>query len=350
MFLSQNESELLEQIAYPAFLVSDGKITAANSKAKQKHIETDTDIALLLHSGRQEYAEFTQGRLCLTVLAADIIYNASVTKLNGLDLFCIESECIDPELRALAVAAQYLREPLSNAFLSAEALKDSVTDAVYQSLNRNLHRLLRAVCNMSDVATYSNKRHAKIENCNVTAEIGETILKAKESLTKAGCDLQYEHPGRSFTCLIDKEKLERAILNLISNAIQYGCKGSTVKLKLTHTKDRFCISVSNQINGKEALSAAQMFHYYQREPGLFDANNGIGIGMTIARNAATAHGGTLLFDTPTDETVRFTLSIPINRSKKLSLHAPILFPIDYSGGYDHLLTELSEILPDEFFE
>lgn len=351
MSCSTNESELLEQISRPAFLVSDGKITQINQKARQRQVQPDADIAELLCSGQQEYAQFQNGGLCLTVQVDGIVYNASVSKLDGADLFCLESEWSGSELQALAQAAQYLRGPLSNVLLSAEILQDCAPDNVMRSLNHNLHRIHRAICNMADADGYANNRPTKNELRDIPKEISEMIITATTSLEKADYHLKYEQNCRPFTSIIDKEKLERAVLNLISNAIQHGCKDTPVALSLSQNGSQFYISVTNQISEPLELSNMQLFSAYLREPSVFDAHKGIGMGMTIARNTATAHGGALLFDQPDSDTVRFTMSIPINRNcNSQSLHAPVLLPVDYCGGYNHIMTELSEVLPDKLFD
>ena len=345
--------ELLEQIAQPAFIVQKGIVIGANHLALQHQVKVDAAINAMLASGESEYAAFTQGRLFLTLSIDNVSYHASVVRMEDRDLFFLESEFSDPELRTLAAAAQALRLPLSDAMLCADALieaaKGKDESHHLQALSRNLYRLHRAIGNMSDAASYSNTRSSKIENCDLAALIHEVLEKAREFLSMAGKRLEYDCLTKTAFCIADKEKLERAILNLLSNAAKSSDGDTPIRVHLECDRKYFRISVINQISCADSIVYPTLFSAYRREPGIPDGKAGLGLGLTIARNAAAAHGGTLLFDQPEENTVRFTLSIPILKSKQTALRSPVIFPIDYTGGYDHALTELSDILPDSLF-
>ncbi len=350
-------AQMLDQIVCPAFIVENGMITQANIAAVQRQITTGLEILPLLTSGQQEYKEFTAGRLCLTVSVQGMTYQASVVRNHTCDIFYLESQYINPELRAFAVASQGLREPLSNALIHADMLKEGSEtllspDCKQQLLQlvRNLHQIHRAVCNMSDAASSNKGLMSNIENRDLSSTVNEIIEKAQALTAKAGMTLEYTPLNKAVYCLINHDMLERAILNMISNAFKYGAEGAAVHASLERGKGKVSFSITNQINIEEQTVSANLFHNYLWEPNIQNSNAGIGLGITIARNTATAHGGTLLLDQPEADTVRFTLTIPVAKHSSTPLRSPIVLPVDYSGGYDHVLTELSDILPPEFFE
>ena len=92
-----------------------------------------------------------------------------------------------------------------------------------------------------------------------------------------------------------------------------------------------------------------LFSRYQREPSLEDSRWGIGLGLSIVRNTAIAHNGTLLLEsTPTGQ--KFTITLAIEQSRDDIVRSPVLLPVDYTGGYDKALVELSEILPADLYK
>lgn len=349
--------QMLDQIVCPAFIVENGIITQANISAIQRQITAGLEVLPLLISGQQEYREFTSGRLCLTLAVQGLTYQASVVRNNTSEIFYLESQYINPELRAFAVASQGLREPLSNALIHADMLKDGCESLLSHDckkqllqLVRNLHQIHRAVCNMSDASSSNKGLMSNIENRDLSATVNEIIEKAQALTAKAGMTLEYTPLNKSVYCLINHDMLERAILNMISNAFKYSTEGTAVRACLERGKGKVSFSITNQINPMEQAIGTNLFQNYLWEPNIQNANAGIGLGITIARNAATAHGGTLLLDQPEADTVRFTLTIPVAKHSSTPLRSPVILPVDYSGGYDHALTELSDILPSEFFE
>ena len=353
-----DSQEILDQIMFPVFLVKDGIIVKSNHAALQRQIEIGAAIQDMLCTGQQEYAEFANGRLCLALRIDNIICNASVIRKETYDLFYLESEYSDAEMRALALASQYLREPLANAMtctsnMDRELIAQAPPDLRQQFLEiqRNLHQIHRAICNMSDATSYFNKRYARAENQNVSAVVREIMEKVQTLTANTDKQLEYSGLNKPLYCLVETEKLERAILNLLSNAFKYASDGSTIRAKLECKKDKLSFSVQNDISGMPIPTQESLFTHFLREPGIENIHSGIGLGMTIVRNAAIAHRGTLLFDQPASDAVRFTMTIAMQkRTSDNVFHSPISLSVDYAGGYDHALTELSDILPVDRFE
>ena len=209
---SLDMQEVLEQILFPAFLVKDGVIALANRASLLRQIEVGSAVASIIKTGSQEYADFSQGKLCLTLSVGDIAYHTSVTKSGDFDLFCMESEYEGPELKALALAALQLREPLANAMLCTDSLlKDSPECQQLQKINRNLYQLHRALSNMSDAAEYTKQRPFRIETKDVCAVIAELMEKAAHLAAEAGYTLTYKGLSNVIYSPIDSEKLERAM-------------------------------------------------------------------------------------------------------------------------------------------
>ena len=83
---------MLDQISDPAFLVRDGIITQVNPSAAQLLIDTGSSIQNLLATGVQEYADFQDGYLALTLKLGTQPCNASVTRLENCDLFVLNHQ------------------------------------------------------------------------------------------------------------------------------------------------------------------------------------------------------------------------------------------------------------------
>lgn len=355
METKKDSLEILDKLLCPAFLVKDGIVTYANQAAISREVNIGNLVKLLISTGGQEYEEFTSGHLSLSLSINNILYLASVTKLDDSDLFCLESDYEDAELRAFALVSQCLRDPLSEALSLISSIKKSNTsenpelEAKLQSINRNLHQFHRALCNMSDVSGFDQTRTSRSEYRNIVGIIGEIVEKAKSLLSQGHHTLEYCGLQEEILGIVDTEKLERAILNLISNAVKYSPKGSTIAVSLSQANDKLYFSVANELQNQTATSS-NLFTRYLREPGLNSLNAGVGLGLTMVRKAAVSHGGALLVDQPDTNSIRFTMSIAVRSKSSDHVHSPVMLPIDYAGGFDHTLIELSDILAAERFE
>lgn len=342
---------MLDQIPDPAFLVRDGIIMQVNPSAARLLIDTNGPVQKLLATGTQEYAAFQSGYLSLTLKIGDKPHNACVTKLNDSDLFVLNQENDQAELQSMALAAQELRNPLSTIMSVADRLfpligeqNDPTALEQISKINRGLFQMLRIVSNMSDAYRYAQDSSTRFETRDVCGIIDELITGIIPLLDYTGIQLHYDSPREPIFCLVDSEKLERAVHNIVSNALKFTPAGGTIDAKLTRRKNMLYLTVQNSDTDVPGISPANFYRQYQRQPGLDDSRFGIGLGMVLIHGAAAAHGGTVLLEkTPLGGT-RITMSIALRQSTDPNVRASILH-VDYAGERDHRLLELSDSLP-----
>ena len=353
MELSLKFPEMLERLPCPAFVVEKGIILHANRAAEQRQLTPGVSIIDYIALGKEEYANFTNGELCLTLSLCDTHYSATVVNWEGAQVFYLDSDYQEPELQAFALAAQHLREPLANAMTCANYLMPDGDDELQKQLallNKNLHQLHRAICNMSDAAQYQKARPSRVENREIGCIFNEIMEKAAQFIAMGSHKLTYTGLSKQVYTAVDAEKLERALLNMISNAAKFAPKDSEIRASLHISGNKLYFSVENENTNSPIKQASNIFAHYTREPGIESSKNGIGLGMSIVRKTAAAHGGTLLLEQFENAGVRFTMTIAAEPPKGKQLRSKVLLPVDYAGGYDHTLTELSDVLPAELYK
>lgn len=345
---------MLDLLERSAFCVKDGNVIAANDAARKHGISEGADIASLLLTGAQEYADFSGGCLYLTLKLAGLPVEASVTEYNGCHLFRPEQEEVQQDLQVMALAAQELRQPLANVMTIADRLfpmKSAEDDPQLQEqlarINRGLYQLLRIVSNMSDGYRYCMDQNPGMQIHNVSSLIRETVSSAAPLLEHTGLKLRYIQPDEDVYCLSNSEKLERAVSNLLSNALKFAQKGSTVDVRLQRKKLMLYLSVSNTTDGRTVLRP-DAYDRYRRQPGIEDSRFGIGLGMLLIRSAAAAHAGTVLME-QSEDGVRTTLTMKIRQNTDSLVRSNPL-RVDYAGERDHLLLEFSDSLPAELYK
>ena len=330
--------QLLELMDRPAFLALDGQIIAANAAALARQIVVGAQIADLLVCGKEEYAEFQSGCLCLDLELCGLHCPASVTVLGTGHLFTLEPEDTGEELQMLSLAAQQLREPLGDVMALVENLPSDLLEL--PGINRGLHRLLRIVGNMTPHPP------VRMEMADINALLREIWDQAQSACESRGIRFTFTpHPAPVYSCA-DTGLLTRAVHNLLSNAMKFSAGGS-IHLQLTLRRQFYQITMHD--TGSSLSGQIQdPFTRFLREPGLESAESGLGLGMRLVRSAAFAHGGTVLMDCPREGGVRVSMTIPVQQNIA-TLRSPRL-QVSYCGERDPLLIELSDVLPPEFYK
>lgn len=347
----KNSTALLDMFQHPVFRVKDGHILEVNSTAETREIQAGIPIADLLPNNYDVYCGYTGGCLSISVQVGGVEYIATVLRSEDGDIFHLQDLEESPELRIMALAAQQLRNPLSEVMTATETLfsKELIQNREQIGLiNKGLFQLLREIGNMSAVSTYKQGRTYGKETKNAVAVINETMEKAQVLCSNTSKQLRYTSICEAVYCSVDEEMLERAIYNLVSNAIKFSPANSTIDVKLSKGNNKLCFSIESE-TADTSLTHGNLFMRYIRDASVEDGRHGLGLGIPLTQYAAAAHKGALLMDHPSSGHVRFTLTLSTQSDQTQVLKTP--FPkFDYMGGWDHGLVELSDVLPASQFE
>lgn len=342
---------MLDLIMQPAFCVSNGCIVRANQSALQRFFTVGLAVSDLITVGGEEYCNFEGGCLYLTLCTEGSTYGASVTRIEENDVFILEQQAENSELQAIALASRELREPLSNIMAVTDRLLPRIADREdphlqlqIAQINQGLFQILRLISNMSDAGRYVSASALPKETGNISAIFEEILTSATVLIAQAGYTLQFKGLSSPVYGLVNRELLERAVYNLISNAVKFSPKDSIIKAKLTQTGSKLYFTVEDNGQGIARNQQGNLFSRFLRDPGIEDSRYGIGLGMVLVRSAATAHGGTVLMEQPKTGGTRITMSLAVKQSDTGVFSSQVL-TFDYAGARDHGLIELSDILP-----
>ena len=338
--------QLLDLMIRPGFFAKENTIIKCNPAARNLFLKEGDALLPLLHTGREEYEAFQGGCLYLTLMLGGQSFGASVTRLPEGDVFLLDTPEGQPELNAMALAARELREPLANIILSAEKLTRGTEHPDAARLNQGLYQLLRIIGNMSDAQKYAvSSRQEILDICAVMASIFE---KAAACAAQAGIRMEYTGCEESILCLVDEEQVERAVLNILSNAIKFLGEGGVIRAQFLRTGRTLRLTVTDSGSGIAQDILPNVFRQYLRQPAIEDGRRGIGLGMVLIRSAAANHGGAVLLDQPEGTGTRITMTFAIRQNEETVLRSPV-FRVDYAGERDHALVEFSESLPSGLY-
>lgn len=348
-------SSMLEMVPQSAFLVSEDTVYTVNQAASQLLIQPGTPIADLLGSNLEEYKDFQGGCLCLTLTLSGCPVQACVTRMESADLFVVDQDAEQAELKAMALTAMGFREPLSDIITTKEHLLDALDPAQQESvqiwvgqMNRRINQIHRMVCNMTDAIQYFSDCLPRMACQDICAVLEELFDYAAVLAERAGYHLTYQGPREAIPCLIAPERLERAVYNIVSNAMKNSPEGGTIEAILIRKGQKLYLSIQDDGPRIPGHLLANLYTRYRRQPGIESQPVGMGLGMVLVRGTAAAHGGAVLIDQPKGRGTRITMSLSIRTAGGNTLRSNA-YSVDYAGEYDHALLELSDVLPAMFY-
>jgi len=349
-----NINRMLQLMDRPAFCVLDGIITGANQAALGRLIPLDTPVASLISAGKEEYTTFTEGWMYLTLSLGGSFWGASVYAMEQHHIFRLDSDNTAGEYRVLSLAAQELRNPLSRILTITERLfpslalpGDCAEAEQIARINRGLHQMMRIINNMSDASRYTTSE-PHLETRDVNAVFRELFEQAGALFSFCGIDLKYSGLPSGVHSLVDSEQLERCIFNILSNCLKATPSGGSVHAALTKRENTLYLTVTDTGRGIDPEKMGDVFTRFLREPSVTDPADGLGLGMTLIRACAKAHGGTVLITPAGAAGTKITLSLPIMLNPD-RLHSPRMH-VDYAGERNHALIELSDSLPYNLYQ
>lgn len=107
----------------------------------------------------------------------------------------------------------------------------------------------------------------------------------------------------------DSELLERAVVNLVSNAIKFSPPGGSVDVRVERTADAVTVSVADTGSGIDPEDIPRVFErFYKADRSRH--GGGTGLGLALVKHTVEAHGGTVTVRSDRGRGSTFTFTIP----------------------------------------
>jgi len=109
----------------------------------------------------------------------------------------------------------------------------------------------------------------------------------------------------------DRQRLTQAVMNLAQNAAQHTAEGDTIEIGVETAGGWARLWVADSGPGVPAADTERIFERFARAGGARRRSEGAGLGLSIVRAIAEAHGGRVELDTRPGAGATFTLMIPL---------------------------------------
>jgi heavy metal sensor kinase len=217
-----------------------------------------------------------------------------------------------------ADASHELRTPLTAIKGQAEVALSKPRDAaayreVLQTVNEEVDRLIRMV---GSLLTLARADAGQIPIASEPVNLGDLITGVVEQVRPMAEERSLSlsvDPGPSVTVQADEDLLLQLLLNLLDNAIKYTPPGGIVTAGWGVDGDRAELWVADTGVGITDEHVERIFdRFYRVDRARSRAEGGAGLGLSICRWIAEAHGGSISVQGGPGQGTTFTVRLPLN--------------------------------------
>jgi signal transduction histidine kinase/ligand-binding sensor domain-containing protein/DNA-binding response OmpR family regulator len=227
------------------------------------------------------------------------------------------------------------RTPLSLILSPVDKLIRGLDDAgrrqLAMTIERNAKRLLHLVNQLLDLRKMEvNELKLNKHRGDIAAFIKATADSFTDLADERGVAFSYETQLEHLPALFDKDKIERILFNLLSNAFKFTSTGGSVDVRLAAAeRDEKSVLLELKVKDTgigipEALQGKIFESFFQGESPGHIRNQGTGIGLAITREFVEMHGGSIRVESTPDKGSCFTVLLPVTLLPESSLGSAIL--------------------------
>lgn len=211
--------------------------------------------------------------------------------------------------RFVADASHELRAPLARmrAELEVDLAHPQNTDPwqTHRSVLEETERLQRLVDDLLQLARTDSGESRRAPS---VVDLDDLVLAEAERVRAAG-RLNVDLSGLSAAQLLgDADALTRAIRNLADNAARHA--RTRVSFSVAESNGQAVLAVADDGPGIPPDEAERVFERFVRLDPARRSDGGVGLGLAIAREVVTRHGGTIAVDPEYDGGARLVVSLP----------------------------------------
>lgn len=206
--------------------------------------------------------------------------------------------------------AHEIRNPLNSIHMNVQLLREGLhrpggdvgaLDRIAETVQREIKRLDRVV---RDFVQFSRPPALSLAggsiNHVVRAALDTLDAQLREKEIRLAIDLQSARP-----LLMDRDRLQRAIYNVLLNAVQVVSRGGTITCR-SRDEERYCVlEIADDGPGLSREKTARLFDlFYTTKPG------GTGLGLPIANRIVEEHGGRMAATSVPGQGATFAFFLP----------------------------------------
>lgn len=209
-----------------------------------------------------------------------------------------------------------LRAPLTVIEARAQLLLRLASEPDRAAIRRDAEAILKSARRMDamiqDLVDTSRLEAGKAELHRKPIDLLDLIREAIEALTATwgSPPIQVEAPASLPVVRADPGRIERVIVNLLSNALKFSPPGSPIEVRVAPRDREVVVSVTDHGIGIPPEAIPHLFEkYFRTQAG--KERGGLGLGLYLSRLIIDAHGGRIWVTSVLGKGSTFSFSLPV---------------------------------------
>ncbi len=276
---------------------------------------------LLLAAHATPYLYFTQGVILRPFAPLGAAWLAVLT-CAGLQYFYVRRQLVDSEAtttryqQAFHFVAHEMRTPLtaiqgSSELITRYNLPDPKRKELGQMINSESKRLAKMITTFLDVEKLTAGQMELRLSTFPLQELIDVCYQRALPLAERKQIRITSDIADSLPIHADRELLEYALYNLITNAIKYSAPETDIVVSARATPDQMSISVRDQGMGMDAQEVKNLFRkFYRTKRAEQSGETGTGIGLSIVQQIVAVHNGRVEVASEPGKGSTFTVVLP----------------------------------------
>jgi signal transduction histidine kinase len=216
---------------------------------------------------------------------------------------------VSHEFRTPLTTMRQLTEMLARGRIPSEERRQRYYDVLAHETGR-LHRLVEGLLNFGRME--AGAQEFRFEKIDAMILVRGVVTDFQREAESTGYRIELQTHGISTAIKADKEALERALWNLLDNAVKYSPDSKTIWVEVARYGIELVLRVRDRGVGMAAKEQKEIFRKFVRGEAAKSASiKGTGIGLSMVHRIVEAHGGRIRVESEPGRGSTFTIVLPL---------------------------------------
>jgi signal transduction histidine kinase len=225
----------------------------------------------------------------------------------------------------VANVSHELRTPLALIRLYAETLElgrlttREKHQEYFRIIREESERLTALINNILDFSRIeAGRKEYEFKETNLADLVRSTLDSYRFQIEQNGFAFEENISSDIPPVSVDREAIARSLLNLVNNALKYSKDDKYIGVSLYRTNGRVNLEVRDHGIGIPPNEHDKIFEkFYRCGDPLVHNVKGSGLGLSLVRHIARAHGGDVVVESNIDKGSKFTIALPLDHTRTL---------------------------------
>lgn len=212
-----------------------------------------------------------------------------------------------------------LRTPLSLIRLYAETLElgriqtKEKAQEYYGIIRKESERLTALINNILDFSRIeAGRKEYEFRETDLAELVRNTLESYRGQIEQQGFAFEQQIEASLPAVTVDREAIARSLVNLVNNALKYSSSEKFLRVRLYRSNGTVKLEVADRGIGIARSEHSKIFEkFYRAGDPLVHNTKGSGLGLSLVRHIAHAHGGEVEVESAPGKGSKFTLSLPV---------------------------------------